>query len=153
PARPPPQPQPHRRRGRPRRPRRVRRARTHRAQRRRCPGTPFPPPSPQHPGAAHMTTHTDPRRTLLAGLLGGIAFVLGTFLTFAQLGGSREGETGLLFDPDTQHEKVITVWKELEPLPRIVEQPPVVLAGMIGFAVAHAALYRWIAAGWPASTR
>lgn len=100
-----------------------------------------------------MTTHTDPRRTLLAGLLGGIAFVLGTFLTFAQLGGSREGETGLLFDPDTQHEKVITVWKDLEPLPRIVEQPPVVLAGMIGFAVAHAALYRWIAAGWPASTR
>jgi hypothetical protein len=43
------------------------------------------------------------QRTLVAGLAGGVAFVLGTFVTFAQLSGSRRGDEGLLFDPDTQH--------------------------------------------------
>ena len=38
-------------------------------------------------------------RTLVAGLAGGVAFVLGTFVTFAQLSGSRRGDEGLLFDP------------------------------------------------------
>jgi hypothetical protein len=56
-------------------------------------------------------------RTLVAGLAGGVAFVLGTVVTFAQLAGSRQGEEGLLFDPDTQSQKVIAVWKQLEPLP------------------------------------
>jgi hypothetical protein len=60
-------------------------------------------------------------RTLLAGLAGGVAFVLGTVVTFAQLAGSRRGQQGLLFDPDTQSEKVIAVWKQLEPLPRVIE--------------------------------
>jgi hypothetical protein len=54
----------------------------------------------------------------VAGLAGGVAFALGTFVTFAQLGGSRRGEEGLLFDPDTLSEKVIGVWKQIEPLPR-----------------------------------
>jgi hypothetical protein len=101
-----------------------------------------------------MSARAEPRptpgRTFTAGLAGGAAFVLGTFLTFALLGGSGEGETGVLFDPDTQHPKVIAAWKEIEPLPRVIDQPAVVLAGMVLFAVAYAFLYRSVAPAWPA---
>jgi hypothetical protein len=99
-----------------------------------------------------MTTRQTPSRTLVAGLTGGVAFLIGTFLTFALLGGSRKGETGVLFDPDTQHPKVIAAWKEIEPLPRVIDQPVVVLAGMVLFAVAYAFLYRSIAPAWPTGT-
>ncbi len=58
-------------------------------------------------------------RTIVAGLAGGLAFVLGSSLTFALLGGSRRGQTELLFDPATQSPKVIAVWKEIEPLPPV----------------------------------
>lgn len=96
-----------------------------------------------------MTRRPSISRTLVAGLGGGVAFLAGTFLTFAQLGGSREGETGLLFDPDTQHDKVIAVWKEIEPLPRVIEQPAVILAGMVVFGVAAAFVFRSVAPAWP----
>jgi hypothetical protein len=89
-------------------------------------------------------------RTLLAGLAGGVAFVLGTVVTFAQLAGSRRGEEGLLFDPDTQSAKVIAVWKQLEPLPRVIETPVVIIGGMVLFGIAYALLYRSVAAAWPA---
>jgi hypothetical protein len=97
------------------------------------------------------TMHSKPSllRTVAAGLTGGLAFVLGTFLTFAQFSGSRQGDTGLLFSPDTQHAKVIAVWKEIEPLPRVIVQPSIILAGMVIFAIAYAFLYRSIAAAWP----
>jgi hypothetical protein len=97
------------------------------------------------------TMHSKPRllRTVAAGLTGGLAFVLGTFLTFAQFSGSRQGDTGLLFNPDTQHAKVIAAWKEIEPLPRVIEQPSIILAGMVMFAIAYAFLYRSVAPGWP----
>jgi hypothetical protein len=93
-----------------------------------------------------------PGRTLVAGLAGGLAFLVGTFVTFALFGGSREGETGILFDPDTQHPKVIAAWKEIEPLPRVIDQPAAILAGMVLFAVAYSFLYRSIAAAWPSGT-
>jgi hypothetical protein len=92
------------------------------------------------------------RRTLAAGLAGGVAFVLGTFVTFAQLSGSRRGEEGLLFDPDTQSAKVIAVWKQLEPLPRVIESPAVILVGMVAFGIAYAFVYRSVAAAWPAGS-
>jgi hypothetical protein len=88
-------------------------------------------------------------RTLLAGLADGVAFVLGTVITFAQLAGSRRGQQGLLFDPDTQSEKVIAVWKQLEPLPRVIETPVVILGGMVVFGIAYAFVYRSVAAAWP----
>lgn len=100
-----------------------------------------------------MTTRHSTGRTLVAGIGGGLGFLLGTSLTFALLGGSRRGETGVLFDPGTQHAKVIAVWKEIEPLPRIVDTPIVILAGMVAFGVAHAFLYRWVAPAWPAGTQ
>jgi hypothetical protein len=90
------------------------------------------------------------RRTLMAGLAGGAAFVLGTFVTFAQLAGSRRGAEGVLFDPDTQSQKVIAVWKQLEPLPRVIETPAVILVGMVAFGIAYAFVYRSVASAWPA---
>lgn len=89
-------------------------------------------------------------RTLVAGIAGGAAFALGTFVTFAQLGGSRRGEEGLLFDPDTQSHKVIAVWKEIEPLPRVLETPALVIAGMLAFGIGYAFVYRSVASAWPA---
>ncbi|MFG1943976.1 hypothetical protein [Nonomuraea sp. NPDC048826] len=89
-------------------------------------------------------------RTLTAGLAGGVAFVLGTFVTFRTLGGSRQGAEGLLFDPDTQHPKVIAVWKEMEPLPRILDNPSLILAGLLLFGIGYAFLYRSVAPAWPA---
>jgi hypothetical protein len=89
-------------------------------------------------------------RTIFAGLAGGLAFVLGTVLTFALFGGSRRGQTGLLFDPATQSPKVIAAWKEIEPLPQIIENPPVMVFGFFIFAMAYAFVYRFIAPSWPA---
>jgi hypothetical protein len=80
-------------------------------------------------------------RTVVAGLVGGLRFVLGVFLTFAQLGGSRRGETGLLFDPATQSPQVIAVWKEIEPLPRTLETPAVIVSGLVLFGLAYAFVY------------
>jgi hypothetical protein len=44
---------------------------------------------------------------------------------------------------------VIAVWKELEPLPRIVDTPLVVLGGFLVFGLAYAFLYSWIEPGLP----
>jgi hypothetical protein len=88
-------------------------------------------------------------RTIVAGLAGGLAFVLGTAVTFALLGGSRRGQTGLLFDPATQSPKVIAVWKEIEPLPRVLDSPLLILGGMVLFGLAYAFVYRSVAAAWP----
>lgn len=88
-------------------------------------------------------------RTLVGGLAGGVAFALGTFVTFRQLGGSRQGAEGLLFDPATQHPKVIAVWKEIEPLPRVLESPALILGGMVLFGIGYAFVYRTIAPAWP----
>ena len=95
---------------------------------------------------AQQTTSASHRRRRLTG---GLVFVLGTFLTFAQFSGSRQGDTGLLFSPDAQHAKVIAVWKEIEPLPRVIVQRSIILAGMVIFAIAYAFQYRSIAAAWP----
>jgi hypothetical protein len=88
-------------------------------------------------------------RTVVGGLVGGIAFVLGLFLTFAQLSGSRRGQTGLLFDPATQSPKVIAVWKEIEPLPRTLDTPFVIVGGLVLFGLAYAFVYRSVSPSWP----
>jgi hypothetical protein len=89
-------------------------------------------------------------RTIPAGFAGGLALALTNFLTFGLLGGSRRGQTGLLFDPATQSPKVIAVYKDIEPLPVIVTRPYLILAGFVVFAIGHALLYRSVAAAWPA---
>jgi hypothetical protein len=92
-------------------------------------------------------------RTVAAGVAGGLAFVLGSSLTFALLGGSRRGQTGLLFDPATQSPKVIAVWKEIEPLPRVIETPIAILGVFVLFAIAFAFVYRSVAVAWPAGVK
>jgi hypothetical protein len=93
---------------------------------------------------------TTVNRTLLAGVAGGVSFGFTNFLTFGLFGGARRGQTGLLFDPDTQAAKVIAVWKEITPLPWVVTRPAVIMAAWVVFAVAHAFVYRGVAAAWPA---
>jgi hypothetical protein len=74
-------------------------------------------------------------RTLASGIIGGLTLLLGLTLTFATFGGSRRGETGLLFDPATQSPKLTAVWKEIEPLPLLIVSPGPILLGYVTFAV------------------
>jgi hypothetical protein len=91
------------------------------------------------------------RWTILGGLAGGAAFGLALFLTFGLLGGARPGQKGLLFDPAFQSHKVIAVWKEIQPLPWLITEPGVILAGVLVLAVGNAFVYRSIAPAWPRS--
>lgn len=88
-------------------------------------------------------------RVIIGGVLGGIGFSLVNFLTFGIFGGARVGQTGLLFNPHTQSEKVIAVWKTLSPLPVLIQKPAFILLGWIVFAIAYAFVYQSIAAAWP----
>jgi hypothetical protein len=88
-------------------------------------------------------------RTMLGGVAGFAAFVLALFLTFAQFGGSRRGQTGLLFNPQTQSPKLIAVWKEIEPLPLLIERPAIMFVGYLAFAVSSAFVYRSVRSAWP----
>lgn len=90
-----------------------------------------------------------PRRTLVAGLAGGVALNLVMLLTFRVIGlGWRGG--GILLDPAQQSAKLIAVWTRLEPLPLVVSRPAPIVAGLILFAIAHAFVYRWLSPAWPA---
>ncbi|GAA3282939.1 hypothetical protein Dvina_40950 [Dactylosporangium vinaceum] len=107
-------------------------------------------PADEGPAGGNMPTTTTPlTRTVIAGVAGGLAFIVGNVLTFGLLGGSQRGRQGLLFDPDTQHPKVITVWKVLEPLPRVIETPACILTGLLIFGIGYAFLYQSIATAWP----
>lgn len=105
--------------------------------------------APSTTGGHATNTTPSATRTVLAGIAGGLAFVLGNFLTFGLLGGSRRGHQGLLFNPDTQSPKVIIAWKILQPLPRIIETPAPILAGLLMFGIGYALLFRSIAPAWP----
>lgn len=100
-----------------------------------------------------MTQKPTIARTIVSGLAGGVAFVAALFLTFARFGGAGKGETGLLYDPDTQSAKLIAVWKEIKPLPLTIENPAPILGGYLLFAVGFAFLYRSVAPAWPAGIR
>ena len=52
-------------------------------------------------------------------------------------------------DPATQSPKVIAVWKEIEPLPRVLESPLLILGGLVFCGLACAFVYRSVAAAWP----
>jgi hypothetical protein len=88
-------------------------------------------------------------RTLISGLAAFVGFVTGLYVTFAQFGGSRPGETGLLFNPETQSHKLIAVWKEIEPLPRLVVDPLPMFAGYLLFSIGWAFIFRSVRLAWP----
>jgi hypothetical protein len=62
----------------------------------------------------------------------------------------RASQTLDLADAGGQHEKVIAVWTQIEPLPRVIETPAVILVGMVAFGLAFALLYRSVPSAWPA---
>ncbi|WP_197326473.1 hypothetical protein [Ralstonia solanacearum] len=87
-------------------------------------------------------------RTLVAGLAGGLTLNVAMLLTFRLIGFGWRGGGFLLTSP-TQSRKLIAVWTQLEPLPLIVANPAPMIAGLMLFGVAHAAIYGWLAPAWP----
>ncbi|MFO8082017.1 MAG: hypothetical protein R6V07_17185 [Armatimonadota bacterium] len=88
------------------------------------------------------------RTIVAAGIAGGAAANLAMFLTFRLLGMGLQGG-GILLDPTVQSEKLIAVWTQLEPLPRVVTQPILMGLGILAFGVLHAYIYQGISASWP----
>lgn len=89
------------------------------------------------------------KKTIVAGLLGGMAMNLMMLLTFRTLGFGWDGK-GILLSSPIQSQKLIAVWTQLEPLPLIVNTPLPVIGGLMLFGVLHAFLYRSISSAWPA---
>jgi len=87
-------------------------------------------------------------RTIIAGLLGGLALNLAMLLTFRLIGFGWQGG-GILLDPTWQSPKLIDVWTRLEPLPLVVAHPASIIIGLMFFGVAHAFIYRWLSPQWP----
>ena len=87
-------------------------------------------------------------RTLLAGLVGGMALNLVMLLTFRLLGFGWNGG-GILLDPSIQSPKLIAVWTQIEPLPLVVSQPVPIILGLVLFSIGHAFIFRWLSPAWP----
>ncbi len=87
-------------------------------------------------------------KMLLTALAGWAALNVAMLLTFRLIGFGLDGH-GILMNPQTQSAKLIAVWSELQPLPRIVERPATIIAGLFGFAFLHAVIYRMLSPAWP----
>ena len=87
-------------------------------------------------------------KTLLAGLAGGVALNLTMFLTFRVLGFGWKGD-GILLDPSFQSHKLIAVWTQIEPIPKVVSDPLPILLGLFLFGIGHAFIYQWLVTAWP----
>jgi hypothetical protein len=88
------------------------------------------------------------RKTILAGLSGGIAMNMAMLLTFRLIGFGWDGG-GFLLNPSVQSAKLIRVWTELKPLPLVVNNPAPIMLGLIIFGIVHAYIYQWISTAWP----
>lgn len=84
------------------------------------------------------------KRTIIAGIISGIAVNIAGFLTFGLLGMGLNYD-GILLKPGLQNEKIIAVWTQIEPLPLAVTAPAIIALGYLLLAVAYAFVYRWIA--------
>lgn len=87
-------------------------------------------------------------RKLAAGLAGGVTLNVAMLLTFRLLGFGWNGN-GLLLASPIQSRKLIAVWTQLPPLPKIVVNPAPMMLGLVLFGLAHAAIYDWLARHWP----
>ncbi len=87
-------------------------------------------------------------QTLLAGLAGGISLNLAMILTFRVVGFGWNGG-GILLDPTIQSSKLIAVWTELEPLPKVYADPLPIVLGLLLFGFIHAIVYHSVAQAWP----
>lgn len=89
------------------------------------------------------------RRLLLAGLVAGLSLNLTMVLTFRLVGFGWDGG-GILLDPAIQSTKLIAVWTELEPLPKVYADPVPIILGLFVFGFVHAVVYQSVAPAWPA---
>lgn len=87
-------------------------------------------------------------KTLLAGIVGGVALNLVMLLTFRLLGFGWNGG-GILLDTSLQSPKIVAVWTQIEPLPLVVSQPAPIIIGLVLFGIGHAFIYQWLAPAWP----
>jgi hypothetical protein len=60
-----------------------------------------------------------------------------------------EPEQGILLTRPSQSEKLIAVWRTLEPLPLVAFEPLSIIVGLFLFAIGHAFVYKWLSVGWP----
>ncbi len=88
------------------------------------------------------------KKTIIAGLLGGIAMNVAMLLTFRTIGFGWDGK-GFLLTSSMQSEKLVAVWTEIEPLPLVVDTPLPIILGIILFGIGHAFIYRSVASAWP----
>jgi hypothetical protein len=86
-----------------------------------------------------------PWRIILAGLAGGAATNVAMLVMFRFLGFG----SGLLLDPRWQSLKLIAVWTQIEPLPRVVGAPLPIILGLFAFSLFHTWLYAKLSASWP----
>jgi hypothetical protein len=89
------------------------------------------------------------RRVLLAGVAGGLSLNIGMILTVRVLGFGWNGG-GILLDPAVQSSKLIAVWTELEPFPKVYADLLPIVVGLLGFGLVHAVVYQSLAPAWPA---
>ncbi len=87
-------------------------------------------------------------RTVIAGTAGGLALSVAMLLTFRLIGFGWNAD-GLLLQSAWQSPKLIAVWTELAPLPRIIAQPAGMILGLVLFGIGHAVVYRWLSPAWP----
>jgi hypothetical protein len=104
-------------------------------------------------GSRYTLAHAGHRRTdamnkLAAGLAGGLTLNVAMVLTFRLLGFGWNGG-GILLASPMQSGKLIAVWTQMEPLPKIVASPASMMIGLLLFGFAHAAIYDWLAPHWP----
>lgn len=88
------------------------------------------------------------KRTLAAGLFGGLGMNLAMLLTFRTIGFGWDAK-GILLTSPIQSRKLIAVWTGIEPLPLVVNHPVPIIVGLMLFGVAHAFIYRSVSSAWP----
>lgn len=81
-------------------------------------------------------------RAVIAGGLGGAALIIGLIVFFGPV-------QGILSDPAIQSPKMIAVFTEIEPLPRVGTQPWAVAIGFILLGVIHGLVFAWLAPALP----
>lgn len=92
-------------------------------------------------------------RMVLAGVPTGVTIYVTMFITFGIIGGVGPEPDGLIFEAPGQTEKLVAVYTEIEPLPRIITQPGLMIAGLMGFGTLHALVYHSISPAWPVGLR
>lgn len=85
---------------------------------------------------------------IMAGIAGGAAANVAMFLTFRLLGMGLDGR-GILLDPAVQSDKLIQVWTQIEPLPRVVTHSFLMGLGILALGILHAWIYVGLSDAWP----